>query len=209
MNIFLIRHGQTLLNQNNTHQYSSTPLSRIGLREARNFANYLKPAKIGKIYSSPLLRAKQTAEVISHIWKKEFTIVDELREIKKPSEIEGKSHNDPDIQRINHHIKINFSNKNWHYSDEENFEDIKRRVLRIRDFLEVKKENNFLLITHGAIIKMFISLCFFNKKLTSEEFLSIYENMHISNTGITLCCFSTDLGWKVAYVNDTPRLTTE
>lgn len=208
MNIFLIRHGQTLLNQTNTHQYSSTPLSKIGLREARNFANHLKSAKIDKIYSSPLLRAKQTAGVISRIWEKEYTVLDGLREIKKPSEIEGKSHNDPIVQQIKHSIKDKFSNENWHHSDEENFLDIKKRVLNIRDFLEIKKENNFLLITHSVIIKMFISLCLFNERLTTKEFLLIYEKMYISNTGITHCCFSIDLGWKVMGVNNTTHLIT-
>ncbi len=206
MNIFLIRHGQTELNQSNTHQYSTTPLSEQGLTEARSIATRLKEAKIDKIYSSPLLRAKQTAELIAHSSGKEYILMDELREIKRPSEIEGKSHDNPIVMQIKKGIKDNYSDKEWHHSDEENFWDVKHRVEKLMSTLESEQCENVLLVSHGVVIKMFISLCLFKNKLTADEFLSIYENMNASNTGITHCHFSRDIGWKVVRVNDTNHL---
>lgn len=206
MNVFLVRHGQTLLNQNNTHQYSSTPLSERGLHEAEHIAEYLRESKIDAIYSSPLARAKQTAEVISRVSGKKVIFLDELKEVKKPSAIEGKSHDDPAIQQIKQGIKNNFSCKNWHHSDEENFWDIQRRVSHLIKLVEGKREGNILFVSHGIVIKMFLSLCIFKEKLTAPEFLAFYEHIHISNTGVTHCRYSTKLGWKVMRVNDTAHL---
>lgn len=206
MNVFLVRHGQTLLNHSNAHQYSITPLSEIGFHEAERIAEHLKETKIGVIYSSPLLRAKQTAEAISRVSKKKVVLLNELKEAKKPSVVEGKSHDDPAIQQIKQGIKDNFSCKNWHHSDEENFWDIQRRISRLMKLVEGKREDNILFVSHGIVIKMFLSLCIFKEKLTAPEFLAFYEHIHISNTGITHCRYSTKSGWKVMRVNDTTHL---
>lgn len=206
MNIFLIRHGKTQLNQSNTHQYSSTPLSERGLREAKSIADRLKEAEIDIIYSSPLLRAKQTAEEIAGFSGKKITFLNELREIKRPTEIEGKHHDDSIVKQIENRIKDNYARKNWHYSDEENFWDIRSRVEHLMQKLQNEQARNILLISHAVVVKMFLSLCVFKDALTAEEFLSFYENVYISNTSITHCQFSKEKGWKVVRVNDTTHL---
>ncbi len=206
MNVFLIRHGQTQFNQNNIHQYSTTPLSEQGFQEATRLANRLKEAEVGAIYSSPLMRASQTAEAISTVLGKQIIFLDELREIKRPTEIEGKSHSDPIVLQIKEGIKNNYGNKNWHHSDEENFWDIRARVEKLMQKLQVESVTDILLVSHGVVIKMFLSLCIFRESLTADEFLSLYENLSISNTGITHCQFTQDKGWKVVRVNDTTHL---
>lgn len=206
MNIFLIRHGQTLLNQSNTHQYSTTPLSDIGMTEANSIAQRLKEAEIDIIYSSPLLRAKQTAEAIAQSSNKTITFLDELREIKRPSVIEGKCHSDKIVKQIKQDIKNNYAHKDWHHSDEENFWDLRYRVEALRSKLQRETTDNILLVSHGVVIKMFLSLCIFDDRLTADTFLDFYENVFVSNTGISHCSFSSELGWKVVRVNDTTHL---
>lgn len=207
MNIFLIRHGQTLLNQSNTHQYSTTPLSEQGVLEAKSVARRLKEAKIDIIYSSPLLRAKQTADEIVKSLGKTIVFLDELREIKRPTTVEGKSHEDPIVKEINRWIKENYANKGWHHSNEENFWDVRLRVEQLMQRIQNGSADNVLFVSHGIIIKMFLCLCIFKKQLTTDEFLAFYDNVHISNTGVTHCQFLTQIGWKVVRVNDTTQLT--
>lgn len=178
MNVFLVRHGQTLLNQNNTHQYSSTPLSERGLHEAEHIAEYLRESKIDAIYSSPLTRAKQTAEVISRVSGKKIIFLDELKEVKKPSAIEGKSHDDPAIQQIKQGIKDNFSYKNWHHSDEENFWDIQRRVSHLIKLVEGKREGNILLLAMESLLKCFFLFVYSRKNLLRRNFLP-FMNIYI------------------------------
>ena len=74
--ICLVRHGQTDWNFNNIIQgREDIPLNTIGLQQANDSAQFLSNKKWDTIISSPLVRAKQTAEAIA-----EFNKVDEIIE---------------------------------------------------------------------------------------------------------------------------------
>ena len=63
--VALIRHGSTPWNKEKRAQGSSDiPLDEEGKRDARKLAERLKSEKWDVLYSSPLLRAKETAEII-------------------------------------------------------------------------------------------------------------------------------------------------
>lgn len=62
----LVRHGYTnWIEKEILHGISDQPLSEFGFKQAESTAQYLKSAKIDRMYSSPLQRAMQTAEKIS------------------------------------------------------------------------------------------------------------------------------------------------
>jgi broad specificity phosphatase PhoE len=66
--IYLVRHGETQFNAEKRFQGSiDLPLSQTGVQQAEFVANRLAPLVDAEwaIYSSPLRRAKQTAEVIA------------------------------------------------------------------------------------------------------------------------------------------------
>ena len=80
--IYLVRHGQTVWNEEGRLCGSSdVPLSDEGLAQARKLAARLKDIGITAIYSSPLLRARQTAEAIAAHHRVEVKIEPDLREI--------------------------------------------------------------------------------------------------------------------------------
>jgi len=80
--IYLVRHGQTVWNEEGRLCGSSdVPLSDEGLAQARKLAARLKDIGIAAIYSSPLLRARQTAEAIAAHHRVEVKIEPDLREI--------------------------------------------------------------------------------------------------------------------------------
>jgi broad specificity phosphatase PhoE len=80
--IYLVRHGQTVWNEEGRLCGSSdVPLSDEGLAQARKLAARLKDIGIASIYSSPLLRARQTAEAIAAHHRVEVKIEPDLREI--------------------------------------------------------------------------------------------------------------------------------
>lgn len=57
--IYLVRHG-------NKPQIAGDPtLSNLGIKQARETAKYFKDKNISQIYSSPLARTKQTAQIIA------------------------------------------------------------------------------------------------------------------------------------------------
>lgn len=67
MRIFLIRHGESIGNARGIHQgqKNNFPLSELGKEQVNFLKNRFKDLDISAIYSSDLIRAKETAEIIS------------------------------------------------------------------------------------------------------------------------------------------------
>ena len=66
--IYLVRHGQTAWNKEEVFRgRTDIPLDETGLREAELAAEYFRPIHLQAIYSSPLSRARQTAQKIAQI----------------------------------------------------------------------------------------------------------------------------------------------
>ena len=66
MKIVVIRHGTTDWNDKNLAQGSTdNPLNERGMEQARITGKRLRGMGITKIYSSPLIRARQTSQIIA------------------------------------------------------------------------------------------------------------------------------------------------
>ena len=66
--IYLVRHGQTAWNKEEIFRgRTDVPLNDTGLREAELAGEYFKGLEIDAVYSSPLSRARQTAEKIARV----------------------------------------------------------------------------------------------------------------------------------------------
>lgn len=64
--LVLIRHGETDWNVEGRYQgQADPPLNEKGLVQARQLTEQLQGAQIGVLYTSPLLRAKQTADIVA------------------------------------------------------------------------------------------------------------------------------------------------
>lgn len=80
--IFLIRHGQVQLNEENTYVGSTdVPLNATGRSQAAQVAHCLETETIKAIYSSDLQRARETAEIIASHLNLSVSAVPELREL--------------------------------------------------------------------------------------------------------------------------------
>ena len=65
MDIYLIRHGETDWNKTKRLQgVTDIPLNACGIELAEKTAEGLKNVPFDRIYTSPLIRAKKTAEII-------------------------------------------------------------------------------------------------------------------------------------------------
>ncbi len=84
MDIYLIRHGQTDYNVAHRLQgQRDTDLNDRGRAQAREGAAFLRGRgiHIAHVYSSPLKRAVETAEIMTGIPRDRFTLDDRLKEI--------------------------------------------------------------------------------------------------------------------------------
>lgn len=81
--ILFVRHGETEHNKQDKMQGRlDIPLNEVGESQAKLTADKLKNQNIDVIYSSPLARAKQTAEIINQYHNKPIFIDDRINEIE-------------------------------------------------------------------------------------------------------------------------------
>ena len=79
--VYLIRHGVTgWMEKEILHGISDQPLSDFGNQQADATAKFLQNVHFDRIYTSPLLRAKQTAEKIGQVVKVEPIPLEDLKE---------------------------------------------------------------------------------------------------------------------------------
>lgn len=203
MILYLVRHGESEANKNNFHHTPEVPLSELGLQQAHNTAKRFKNIDIDLIYSSPLMRAKQTAEIINKKIKVPIEYWDDLSEMRQPSEIRGKSVDDEEVIKIKQLIAENNCISNYHFSDEENFQDINDRVKKVLTYLENNHSNQTVLcVSHSIYIKAIIGKIIFDSVLTKEIFDDMRNHMWMQNTGITVCEKHLKYGWQLNTWND-------
>lgn len=78
---YFLRHGETDWNKKHLCQGSSDiPLNETGKQQALQAAKQLLKEPITRLISSPLLRAQETAQIISDVLNKPLTLEADLRE---------------------------------------------------------------------------------------------------------------------------------
>lgn len=80
--IYLFRHGETDANKERRWQGCSInlPLNDVGIAQAKAVGDKLKEAKLEVIFSSPLKRALQTAEIVAESLSVPVIVKDDFRE---------------------------------------------------------------------------------------------------------------------------------
>lgn len=145
--IYIIRHGQTQLNQQNVLQgRSNYPLNETGIQQAMNAAKLLRGVSFQTVFSSPLIRAVETAECIAP----DCEIQTDIRLIEMdygPYEGMGLSALTPEVKT--------FFQDFVHNPAPDGMEQLEQIVKRTGQFLEEKcrTEDNILLSTHAIAMK--------------------------------------------------------
>ena len=80
--LVLVRHGQTAWNAERRFQgHADTPLSEAGRAEARALGDRLRDEPVTALYTSPLRRAVETAEIVAAVAGVPLEVDERLREI--------------------------------------------------------------------------------------------------------------------------------
>jgi len=207
MKVYLVRHGESVGNKASVHQTSEMELSASGRVQAHLIAKRLKNIQLDLIYSSPLLRTRQTSEIISKTLGIPVEYWDNLAELKTPSEIHNKHINDPEIAKIKELVKENFANEGSRYSDEETFLELNGRVEKVLTHLiHEHQKQNIVCVSHASMIKAIISKMTFGERLTAQIFTDIRYHFWSTNTGISVCEYRNDGIWGITSWNDASHL---
>ena len=136
------------------------PLTKTGIEQAERIAKYLAPIDISAIYSSPIERAKHTAEIVANAFDQD-TVGVELDE--RLTEIDmGKftrmNYDDMFAKYGNIFLKFYENNPVISEHEVETFPDVQKRVLDMVDHVLKKHNNeNVILVTHMDPIKSMLA----------------------------------------------------
>ncbi len=185
--IYFVRHGSTEGNESNSFQQPDILLSEEGIKQANIVARRFREIPLDVVVSSDMTRAQMTAEIISQAVDKPLVIESLFKEIMRPSAVRGRSKDDPEVRGIMNQIKANFHLSEWHHSDEENFQDLKVRAEKALVYLEKRKEEKILVVTHGNFLRMLLGVIVMGDDCTPQIYKNFVQSFNVINTGITLC----------------------
>ncbi len=157
--IIFLRHGQA---KNNTERIlagrtEGVPLTDTGIKQAEHTAQLLEHMDVSAVYSSPIERAKHTAEIVGKYNSLDVTTDDRLIELDM-----GKFTGMPYDEILNSHgnvfMKFYDGDLEIAHNGVETFSDVKKRILGIVDhIIEKHPDENVLLVTHMDPIKAMLS----------------------------------------------------
>lgn len=158
MKLYIIRHGETQWNKEKRLQgQCDVPLNDYGRELAVITAKALENERFDLIYSSPLNRAYETAEIIRNNRNIEITIDERLKEISF-----GKDEGIP-MDELGQNAKDFFFAPDK-YIPSEGGETYQELCVRLSDFIEniiyplKNTDKNVLIVAHGATNKALMLL---------------------------------------------------
>lgn len=155
MKLYIVRHGQTNWNKlKKVMGRSDEELNEEGIKQAIETKRLLENENIDLIISSPLKRAKRTAEIINE--NKNTQIIYDDRIIERDfGEFEGLTISEFDIDSFCDYYK------NEQYNKAENVQEFFSRIYKFLDEIKEKyKDKNILIVTHGGV--SIPIACYFN-----------------------------------------------
>jgi len=157
--IIFLRHGQA---KNNTERIlagrtKGIPLTEIGIKQAEHTAELLEHMNVSAIYSSPIQRAKHTADIVAERNSLDVTIDDRLIELDM-GKFTGVPYDEIFTSHGNVFMKFYNSELEIAHNGVETFTEVKKRVLGIVDHvIEKHPDENVVLVTHMDPIKAMLS----------------------------------------------------
>ena len=157
MEIYFVRHGQTIWNVEKRFQgLSDSPLTELGITQAKLLGEKLKDIKFDKFYSTSLKRANDTANYIKGNRKQEVEIFDDFVEISM-GDMEGIQQEE--FKKLYPEQVKNFFFNQLEYNPSsfkgESFLEVRERVAKGLDkFIKLNKNHErVLVVSHGATLK--------------------------------------------------------
>jgi broad specificity phosphatase PhoE len=150
--IFLARHGESDWNVQKRFQgHSDRPLTERGREQAHALADLVGSEKIDAVYTSPLRRARETAEIVAARAGLEAVALPELREVDTGS-WSGLSRADVEARFPEGFARWRSGGSGW--EDGESYEEMAERVIgALRKIAEDHPDGRVLVISHGGPIR--------------------------------------------------------
>lgn len=200
--LYLIRHGESTWNEAGRVQGWGNPaLSRQGVAQARAMARRFRAIPLQRIYTSPLVRARQTAQAIGDVIGLSLYPVADLREVGlgawEGRPITSLRRRHPEL----YHTWLRTPSR-ARIPDAEGIVRFQRRVLgAFRGVLaEADHGSTVAIVTHGGVIRVILA------SVLGVPFDPLMRGISLGNTSITQLTRSRGR-LAITVLNDTAHLT--
>jgi len=200
--IGLVRHGVTDWNQQGRAQgQRDVPLNMDGISQANKVAHRLASENWDIIYSSDLMRASATAEIIARAAG--------IREIHYDARLREKTHGRLDGTTVEERIEL--WGENWReldHGDEKESDMLRRSLHFLQDLLLLHPDGRVLLVSHGAWIKTLLAALFVDKEITfiDNTCVTVIEKHGLNPSGDLRSPLLLQEGWDCLLFNCTKHL---
>ena len=200
--LLLVRHGETVWNQENRWQgHADVPLSEAGREQARRLAQRLlaERRQVRAIYASDLQRALHTAEILGEMLGMAPTPEPAWREMdigtwSGLTTAEVIAHYATDWERLR-------TGEDLPRGGGETFAQFQGRIIHcVEHLINKHADEQVAIVTHGGAVRAFLLYC---RKLDVRQFRQIDK---IGNTGLSEITLSTTGETVIHSVNDTSHL---
>jgi len=190
--LYIVRHGETDTNYEGRINGMSTdkPLNAKGIAQVEELKKYIDINKFDEIYSSPMKRAMQTAEILNQnvheikqdkrLYEADYGSWDGLKE----SELHDKY---PDVFDENNYLLPGYTK---YAKNGEEYADVYKRVEDFMDDMAKEGDEKIMVVCHGFVSRSFM------KVVTGAQ--NISQIIQPDNAGVSKFVIS-DSGVKYMY----------
>jgi broad specificity phosphatase PhoE len=160
MLVYFVRHGESASNA--APGAMALPgnqgdrLTDRGFEQARAVAERLGDAGATRILTSPLRRARETAEVIAERLDLPVTELEELRELRESDGYGELSLEDQRLRRWSVWMAEHGDDPDHSYRGGESFNEINDRVRRVQERLVADQVESTIAVSHGIFLRFFL-----------------------------------------------------
>lgn len=152
----LVRHGETEWNRLGRRQGRlDSPLTETGRRDAESVADLCRALDAGAVSSSPLGRARATADIVGARLSLPVTIIDELAEIDHGA-FAGLTNDEVEARHPGELARRARSKYRWSFPDGESYADADVRAVAALDAVSATGASSPVLVTHEMIGRMLL-----------------------------------------------------
>lgn len=147
MKVYIVRHGQVPHNALKQYNAPDEDLNELGVKQAEELRDKIKNIDFDIIISSPLIRAKHTADIINI--NNIIIVFDERIKERNCGDLSGKP------------LEITNREEYWNYyttiqyGTSENIKEFFKRVYNFLDELKTKDYKSVLIVAHSGVSKAF------------------------------------------------------
>jgi probable phosphoglycerate mutase len=179
MLVHFVRHGESASNAAPGAMAlpgnSGDRLTERGFEQARAVAERLGEAGATRILTSPLLRARETADVIAERLELPVTELEELRELRESEGFGELSLDDQRLRRWSVWMAEHGDDPDHSFRGGEPFNEIMGRVQVVQERLVADGAESVIAVSHGIFMRFFLMRVVFGREFRPSQVRSLWQ----------------------------------